>query len=145
MLMLIKKVPEHAGLTGWGKWYLFELGIGVVAPLVIFSIAIHHKRADFVRLGAFITVFGIVLNRLNTALITFNWQLYQEIPHVFEVLISITIFAIYIAVYRFILNRLPILFAWREAPALATQEAEERHPSSGEVSGVPVGAYRSMD
>jgi hypothetical protein len=57
------------------------------------------------RIGAFMTVFGILLNRLNTALITFNWKLYQEIPHMWEVVISITIFAIYITTYRFILNR----------------------------------------
>ncbi len=62
------------------------------------------------RIGAFLTVAGILLNRLNTALITFNWQLYQEIPHKYEIIISITIFAIYVATYRFILNRLPILY-----------------------------------
>ncbi len=60
------------------------------------------------------TVFGILLNRLNTALITFNWKLYQEIPHMWEIIISITIFAIYIATYRFILNRLPILYKYKD-------------------------------
>lgn len=131
--------------TGWGKWFMFEIGFGFLLPLVVLSVAIHHKRVDFVRMGAFMTVFGILLNRLNTALITFNWKLYQEVPHVFEVIISITVFAIYIAVYRFILNRLPILYAWRGAPSEATQEVEEEVPASGGTSGVPVGAYRSME
>ena len=61
-----------------------------------------------------------MLNRVNTAIITFNWKLpHREIPPWREVLISLTIFAIYIAVYRFILVRLPILYAWK------TQEAAE--------------------
>jgi len=58
-------------------------------------------------------VAGIILNRLNTALIAFNWQLYQEIPHYLEFIVAITIFAIYVATYRFILARLPILYKFK--------------------------------
>ena len=106
--------------TGWGAWWLLEMFAGVIVPLAAFAYAIRHKIVGLARFGAFMTVAGIILNRLNTALVTFNWKLYQEIPHVYEVLISITIFAIYIAVYRFILNRLPILYAWKTQPAEAT-------------------------
>lgn len=100
--------------TGWGAWWLFEMIVGVCLPLVLLAYGIHHKMVLICRLGAFMTVFGILLNRLNTALITFNWKLYQEIPHMWEIVISITIFAIYIATYRFILNRLPILYKYKE-------------------------------
>lgn len=110
--------------TGWGLWWLFEIFLGVILPLFLFGYGIHHDRIGMVRVAAFFTVAGIVLNRLNTALIAFNWKLYQEIPHISEVIISITIFAIYIATYRFILNRLPILYAWKAQPAEAV--AEER-------------------
>jgi Ni/Fe-hydrogenase subunit HybB-like protein len=106
--------------TGWGAWWLLEICLGVLLPLFLFAYGIHHKVVGLVRTAAFFTVAGIVLNRLNTALITFNWKLYQEVPHVLEVIISITIFAIYIATYRFILNRLPILYAWKAQPAEAT-------------------------
>ncbi|HMB15308.1 MAG TPA: polysulfide reductase [Pelovirga sp.] len=99
--------------TGWGAWWLFEIFFGVVLALIVLGIGIHHKSVALCRLGALITVLGILLNRLNTALITFNWNLYQEIPHIFEVIIAITIFAIYIATYRFILNRLPILYQFK--------------------------------
>ncbi len=132
--------------TGWGLWYLLEIGIGVILPLVLFGYAIHNRIPSLARLGAFVTIFGIALNRLNTALITFNWNLYQEIPHIFEVIICITLFAIYVVVYRFILYRLPILYTWREQPQ------EELAPET--VKGVaPVqtspttanAAYRSID
>jgi len=99
--------------TGWGYWWLFEMIGFVVAPLVILSYGIHNKLVGICRIGAFLTVAGILLNRLNTALIAFNWKLYQEIPHKYEIIIAITIFAIYIATYRFILNRLPILYQFK--------------------------------
>src|SRR5512138_3197364 len=96
--------------TGWGAWFLLELGVGVILPLALFTWAIPRNNPAIVRLGAFITVFGIVLNRLNTAMICFNWKLpHREIPHWRELIICITVFAIYIVVYRFILYRLPIL------------------------------------
>ena len=118
--------------TGWGAWFLVEMAIGVILPLVLFAWAIRHQKIGIVRLAAFITVFGVVLNRINTALIAFNWKLYQEIPHVFEVIICLTIFAIYVVVYRFILYRLPILFTWKTAPAEVHVEAAEP------VSAIPV-------
>lgn len=108
--------------TGWGAWWLLEIFVGVILPLFLFAYGIHHKRIGLVRVAAFFTVGGIVLNRLNTALIAFNWKLYQEVPRIQEVLISITIFAIYIATYRFILNRLPILYAWKAQPAEVSVE-----------------------
>ncbi|MCD6188084.1 MAG: polysulfide reductase NrfD [Desulfuromusa sp.] len=99
--------------TGWGVWWWVEMLGFVIVPLLILSYGIHHKLVGLCRIGAFLTVFGIILNRLNTALIAFNWQLYQEIPHYLEFIIAITIFAIYIATYRFILARLPILYKFR--------------------------------
>ncbi len=126
--------------TGWGLWWLIEILGGVVAPLVLFAYGIHHKLVKLVRIGAFITIAGIVLNRLNTALITFNWKLYQEIPHISEIIISITIFAIYIATYRFILNRLPILYAWKAQPAEATVTAEAPVAEGQKSNEVPAGA-----
>lgn len=114
--------------TGWGQWFLAELAIGVVLPLIVFAYGIKNNRIGMVRLGAFITIFGIALNRLNCALIAFNWKLYQEIPHWGEVIISITIFAIYIVVYRFILYRLPILYAWKPMESEAVEAVRDRVP-----------------
>lgn len=133
--------------TGWGAWFLLELALGVVLPLAIFTWAIHHQRVGLVRAAAFLTVFGVVLNRINTALIAFNWKLYQEIPHVFEVIICLTIFAIYVVVYRFILYRLPILFTWKAAPVEAyATETETVRPAPVQASVPAAGAvYRSID
>lgn len=133
--------------TGWGAWFSLEIAVGVVLPLILFSWAIQRQRVDIVRVAAGITVFGIVLNRLNTALIAFNWQLYREIPHIFELIITVTIFAIYIVVYRFILYRLPILFAWKAVEEEAYEYATEAVQNAPTQASVPAAGavYRSID
>ncbi len=100
--------------SGWGQWFMFEMVVGVLLPLVFYTVAIKNQNASLARFSAFLAVFGIALNRLNTALVTFNWNLYQEIPHWREVMIVITVYATYIVVYRAILARMPILYTWKE-------------------------------
>jgi Ni/Fe-hydrogenase subunit HybB-like protein len=112
--------------TGWGQWYLVEIMIAVIIPMALFAFAIRHKKMAVIRLSAFLVVIGIFLNRLNTSMFTFNWKLpYREIPHWREVVICLTVYSIYIVVYRFILYRLPIFYQWRTqeefAPAYATE------------------------
>ena len=114
--------------SGWGAWYAVEMIGGVVLPLFIFAYAIRNNKVGLIRFGAVLTVVGVVLNRMNTAMFTFNWKLPErEIPHWREVVICITLYAIYITVYRFILNRLPILYQWKTAddtvPALEPTRA----------------------
>jgi hypothetical protein len=133
--------------TGWGAWYMVEMVFGVLLPIAIFAWAIRNRSASLARVGAFLTVAGIVLNRLNTALITFNWRLYQEIPHWREVIISLTIFAIYIVTYRFILYRLPILFEWKEEKVLVPETVAAAVRSNEKYQGAPepVATYRTTD
>jgi Ni/Fe-hydrogenase subunit HybB-like protein len=100
--------------SGWGQWFMLEMAVGVILPMVLFTVSIRNNLAGLARIAALLAVLGIALNRLNTALITFNWKLYQEIPHWREVVICITVYALYIVTYRFILYRLPILYSWKK-------------------------------
>ena len=131
--------------TGWGAWFLFEMGVGVILPLILFVYAIPRNAFAIARLAAFFTVFGVVLNRVNTAMICFNWKLpYREIPHWREVVIAVMIYAIYIVVYRFILYRLPILYQWKEEPvleAVAVPSSNGRAPAYREALS-PAASYR---
>jgi len=112
--------------TGWGQWYLVEIMIAVIIPMALFAYAIRRKQMAIIRFSAFLVVIGIFLNRLNTALLTFNWKLpYREIPHWREVVICITVYSIYIVVYRFILYRLPIFYEWKTQPAFATEPVRD--------------------
>ncbi|MCP4339116.1 MAG: polysulfide reductase, partial [Desulfobulbaceae bacterium] len=53
--------------------------------------------------------------RLNTAIFCFNYQLYQDIPYWKEIWLTLTLYALYFIVYRFIVYRLPIVFDWEES------------------------------
>ncbi len=100
-------------LTGWGSYYFLELGVAVVLPLFMFAIGVRNHYVTLIRFAAFIAAIGIVWNRLNTSLVCYNWQLYQEIPHWKEVWITVTIYALYFLTYRFIVYRLPIVYGWK--------------------------------
>ncbi|BDD86577.1 hypothetical protein [Desulfofustis limnaeus] len=102
-------------ITGWGAYYLLELGIGVVLPMLLFAWGVHHQRPAILRFGAAVAVAGIIWNRLNTVLVTYNWQTYQEIPTWQETWIVFTVLAFYFIVYRFVLYRLPVVFSWKQA------------------------------
>jgi Ni/Fe-hydrogenase subunit HybB-like protein len=105
---------EHL-LTGWGFYYLMEIGIGVVAPMMLFAKGVRDGSVRTVRAAAFITIIGVVWNRLNTAIFCFNYQLYQDVPYWKEIWLTVTLYALYFIVYRFIVYRLPIVFDWEES------------------------------
>ena len=130
--------------TGWGGWYMVEIFLGVLLPLGLFAYAIRHNRPGLVRFTAFLTIFGVALNRINTALIAFNWNLYQEIPGWREVVICLTLFSVYLVTYRFILYRLPIVYSWKEEPVLAEEPVTEK-VSYGGREPMPVELLRVSD
>jgi Ni/Fe-hydrogenase subunit HybB-like protein len=134
--------------TGWGQWFMFEIILGFMLPLVLMTYGAQAKKIGIVRFGALMTVLGVVLNRVNTAMITFNWKLPErEIPPWREFVISLTIYAVYIVVYRAILYRLPILYKWKAEEVLVPATETETVPGSvgvRESSASPVASYSSM-
>jgi Ni/Fe-hydrogenase subunit HybB-like protein len=129
--------------TGYGAWFLFEIVLGVILPLILFAYAIRHKLVGLIRFSALLTVVGIVLNRLNTSLITFNWKLAErEIPTWQEFVMAITLFSVYVVVWRFLLYRLPILYTWKTADESATVRARGYVPGK-ETEPAIAGSYRS--
>ncbi|MDA8160397.1 MAG: polysulfide reductase [Desulfobacteraceae bacterium] len=102
-------------LTGWGQYYLFEISLAVLLPMMLYVLAIRKGNATVARVAAIFAVLGILWNRINTCLVCFNWYMYREIPHWKEVAITITVYTAYIVTYRFILYRLPILYEWKGA------------------------------
>jgi len=131
--------------TGWGAWYIVEMLIGVILPLIIFAYSIRRDKVGLVRFGAVLVVVGTVLNRMNTAMFTFNWKLAErEIPHWREIVICITIYSIYITVYRFILNRLPILYQWNTADEAVPEFSRSgMNLAADKPSPAPAGTYCS--
>jgi Ni/Fe-hydrogenase subunit HybB-like protein len=96
--------------TGYGLWFLVELVGFVLLPCALFAFASRAKNVKLTAAAAVITVLGVVLNRLNIAVIAMNWQAPQHyVPSWMEVVISITIVLIGLLTFRFIITRMPVL------------------------------------
>jgi Ni/Fe-hydrogenase subunit HybB-like protein len=95
--------------TPYGSWFLVEILIFVLLPCFLFAYGVRNRSLGLVRLTAFFTIFGIIVNRFNVSLIALNWELpHREFFHWKEFIIIITIATIEILLYRWIVNRMPV-------------------------------------
>jgi len=96
--------------TGWGAWYLFEMLGFVLLPSFVFAFAARRKSAKLARIAGVLTVLGVVLNRFNVSLIAFNWNVQDRyVPSLGEVVTSLTIVTIGVLIFRWIVNRMPVV------------------------------------
>jgi Ni/Fe-hydrogenase subunit HybB-like protein len=100
--------------TGWGSWFLVEVLGFVLLPSILFAVGARSRNVRLVRIAGVMGVLGIVLNRLNVSVIAYNWQQpVRYVPSWMEVWISVTLVTIGVLLFRWIVNRMPIL---REHP-----------------------------
>lgn len=104
----------HHLASGYGAWYLVEL-IGFVAlPAFSYAVGVREKKANVVRWTAVWTVIGIILNRFNICLVAFNYHLpasERYFPSWMEIAVSVFVVTVGLLVFRFIVTRMPILYA----------------------------------
>ena len=103
----------HYLATPMGGWFLVELLGFVALPCFLFLIGFRERRLKLIRLSAFMVVVGIVLNRLNVSIIAFNWQLPAEqryFPHWMEIWITVSIITFLMVAFKWIANRMPIMY-----------------------------------
>jgi len=93
----------------YGQLFIVEFVLFAVAPIMFFY-GVQKKSVGVVQFAALGTMIAIILNRLNTVYITFNWQLgHHELFYWKEVIVVISILIIEVLVYRWIVNRMPVL------------------------------------
>jgi Ni/Fe-hydrogenase subunit HybB-like protein len=96
--------------TGWGAWWLVENVGFVLLPSILFAVAVRNASVKLARAAGVMTVLGILLNRFNVSLIAFNWTAPNRyVPSAAEILISLTIVTLGVVVFRWIVNRMPVL------------------------------------
>ena len=99
-------------LTPYGYWYLFEFLGFVALPCLVMIYAVQNRNPTMVRGAAIAAAVGVLLNRVDVAIVAFNWGLpweHRYVPSWMEIVITITIIAAGIMAFRFIVNRMPIL------------------------------------
>lgn len=103
----------HYLATGWGLWFLVEVVGFVLFPAILFGMGAREKNTLFIKIAAFWTILGIILNRLNISVIAFNYHLPSAdryVPSFMEVGTTIFIVTVGVVVYKFIATRMPILY-----------------------------------
>jgi Ni/Fe-hydrogenase subunit HybB-like protein len=102
--------------TPYGYWFLVELVGFVLFPVFLFTSAARNDNARLARIAGFITVFGVILNRLNVSIIAYNWDLPASMryyPRWSEIALTLGVVTMLVLAYRWIVNRMPIM---REHP-----------------------------
>ncbi len=99
--------------TPYGIWFLVEVLGFVALPCFLFTIGSRDQNLGLIKFTAFLSVIGIVLNRLNVCMIAFNWQkplCERYIPSWMEIMLSIFMVTCLILVFRFIVTRMPVFY-----------------------------------
>lgn len=115
---------QHYALlnTPMGYWFLTEVIGFVLIPGILFTQSVKRNNILLIKLGAILTMIGIVLNRLNISIIAFNWNVAEKyFPSWMEIEVTVAVIVIQILVFRWIINRMPIL---SESPEWARDHKE---------------------
>lgn len=96
--------------TTYGYWFLVEIIIFVLLPCLFFAFGVRNKSVGLIRFTSFWTIIGIILNRLNVSIFAFNWKLSERsFPDWKDIVISLSIILVAVLVFRWIVNRMPVL------------------------------------
>jgi Ni/Fe-hydrogenase subunit HybB-like protein len=93
-----------------GKWWLVEMLGFVLLPSALFAWGARNRHLGTVRAAAAIAVLGIVVNRLNVSVIAWDWgNPNHYLPSWMEIWVSLTLVTIGVQLFRWIVNRMPVL------------------------------------
>jgi len=115
----ILKVMSIAHSNNWsllGTWpygylLLTEIFGFILFPCLLFFVAVRKNNARLVRIASIIAIVGIVFNRVNVSIIGLNWDApIRYHPKWSEYVISITWITVGLLLFRWIVNRMPILY-----------------------------------
>jgi Ni/Fe-hydrogenase subunit HybB-like protein len=97
--------------TPYGYWYLVEILGFVLLPSFLFACGVRYRNVTLTRWTAFLTVIGIILNRINTSVIAFNWNAPERYyPLWSEVVITVGVITMGIVAFKWIVNRMAIFY-----------------------------------
>ncbi|MBK8974870.1 MAG: polysulfide reductase NrfD [Planctomycetes bacterium] len=108
---------------GWGAWFLLE-NLGFVAvPCALYVLAWRRRNTRLARIASVMALFGIVLNRLNVSVVAFMpHAAVRYVPSWMEVVVTLGVISAQIWVFRWVVNRMPVLDA---EPAWKRERKEE--------------------
>jgi Ni/Fe-hydrogenase subunit HybB-like protein len=101
--------------TPMGYWYLLELFGFVFIPMMLFFYSYRRSNINLIKVAAFLTMLGVILNRINVTVIGFRWDSsIRYIPTWMELAVTLAVIFAEIWIFRWVINRMPVL---RESPS----------------------------
>jgi Ni/Fe-hydrogenase subunit HybB-like protein len=95
--------------TPFGYRFLVEIFILGIVPFLYYY-GVQNKSVLLIQWTSVLAMIGIIMNRLDISLIAFNWQIpNREIFYWKELTVVAAVVIIEILVYRWIVNRMPVL------------------------------------
>jgi len=94
---------------GWGYWYLVEVLGFVLVPGFMFAFGFRNRSLNIIKIASVLALIGVVLNRLNVSIISFNW--YAEVhyfPSWQEIVVTLMVIFTEIWIFRWIVTRMPV-------------------------------------
>ncbi|MDY6842738.1 MAG: Ni/Fe-hydrogenase cytochrome b subunit [Thermodesulfobacteriota bacterium] len=137
ILILIHNNHWSLLVTPMGYWYLIEVIGFVMIPCYMFLQGARYRNMISIRIAAIVSMLGIIINRLNYSVIAFKWYIpFSEryFPSWMEIVITLAIVFTEILVFRWIVNRMPIL---RESPTWVNEEDVQEKDQSVVRKEVP--------
>lgn len=127
MKILLLIHDKHWALlaTPMGTWYLIEIIGFVVLPCVLFLRGVRYRDTVVIRIAAILSMLGIIINRLNYSIIAYKWYIplgERYIPSWMEIVITLAIILTEVWVFRWVVNRMPVL---RKSPEWVTEAVAE--------------------
>jgi Ni/Fe-hydrogenase subunit HybB-like protein len=108
--------------TPMGYWYLVELFGLVLLPCLLFLRGVRFGNLSVIRVAAILSMLGIIINRLNISVIAYKWYVpwsQRYFPSWMEIVITMAIILTEVWVFRWIVNRMPVI---QESPEWAREE-----------------------
>jgi Ni/Fe-hydrogenase subunit HybB-like protein len=104
--------------TSYGYWFMLEVFGFVLLPCLLYAVGVRRQNARLVRFTSVLAVLGIILNRLNVSVITFQWNLDDRyFPRWSEFAVTIFVVTLGLLTFRWIVNRMPVLYDHPDYPA----------------------------
>ena len=96
--------------TPMGLWYLLEVLGFVLVPGALYLMAYRARNLSWVKAAAGLTLFGVLLNRLNVSIIAFRPNAaVHYVPSWMEIVITLAVVSAEIWIFRWVVNRMPVM------------------------------------
>lgn len=123
--------------TPMGYWYLTEIIGLLLIPAFLYGWGAKSGNPAPIRIAAVMTMMGVIINRIDYSIIAYKWYLpFSEryIPSWMEVVITLAIVFTMVWVFRWIVNRVPIL---KKPPQWAIEQEQEEEMEGRAISLAP--------